>query len=124
MYGFVSYCTAAKERAIMLREEIVMNSWSFTREQLCTMIKTLLNRYHAEAAILFGSYARQEADDVSDIDVMIIGGSDFEPTDVFSLADDLHRMTRKDVDVFELCEIDQQSDFYKTIMREGVRIAA
>ena len=101
-----------------------MNNQVFTREQLCTVIQALLIRYHAEAAILFGSYARQEADDVSDIDVMIIGGSDFEPTDVFSLADDLHRMTRKDVDVYELCEIDQHSDFYKTILREGVRIAA
>ena len=101
-----------------------MNNQVFSTEQLCKVIQTLLTRYHAEAAILFGSYARQEADDASDIDVVIIGGSDFEPTDVFSLANDLHRMTRKDVDVYELCEIDQKSDFYKTILREGVRIVA
>ena len=101
-----------------------MDNQVFTLEQLREVIRSLLNKYHAEAAILFGSYARQEADGISDIDVVIIGGSSFEPTDVFSLADDLHRLTRKDVDVYELCEIDQQSDFYQTILREGVRIAA
>ena len=88
------------------------------------IIKSLLTKYHAQAAILFGSYARNEADAVSDIDVVVIGGAAFEPTNVFSLADDLHRMTQKAVDVYELCEIDQDSDFYRTILREGVRIAA
>ncbi len=95
-----------------------------SREQLSETIQALLLKYHAESAILFGSYARQEADSVSDIDVVIIGGAAFEPTDVFCLADDLHRLTQKEVDVYELCEIDQQSDFFKTILKEGVHIAA
>lgn len=95
-----------------------------TAEELMRIIKSLLTKYHAQAAILFGSYARNEADAVSDIDVVVIGGAAFEPTNVFNLADDLHRMTQKAVDVYELCEIDQDSDFYRTILREGVRIAA
>lgn len=95
-----------------------------TADELMRIIKSLLIKYHAQAAILFGSYARNEADAVSDIDVVVIGGAAFEPTNVFSLADDLHRMTQKAVDVYELCEIDQDSDFYRTILREGVRIAA
>lgn len=93
-------------------------------EELMGIIKSLLVKYHAQAAILFGSYARNEADEISDIDMVVIGGAAFEPTNVFSLADDLHRMTQKPVDVYELCEIDQDSDFYRTILREGVRIAA
>ena len=101
-----------------------MNGRVLSREQLLETIQSLLAKYHAEAAILFGSYARQEADEVSDIDVIVIGGSAFEPTDVFSLADDLHRATQKAVDVYDLCEIDQKSEFYRTILREGVRIAA
>ena len=94
------------------------------QESLKKDITMLLRKYHAQAAILFGSYARQEADASSDIDVVIIGGSLFEPTDVFSLADDLHRMTGKEVDVYEIREIDQRSEFYQTILREGVQIAA
>ncbi len=61
---------------------------------------------------------------MSDIDLLVIGGAAFDPTDVFALTDDLHRRTGKEVDVYELCEIDQNSDFFRTIMREGVRIAA
>lgn len=95
-----------------------------SREQIVSAIRGLLLRYHAESAILIGFYARLDADGISDIDVVIIGGSAFDPTDVFSLAEDLHRATRKAVDVYELCEIDQQSDFFQTILREGVRIAA
>ena len=101
-----------------------MNNRVLTREELKAAIQALLIKYHADSAILFGSYARQEADSISDIDVGIIGGSAFEPTDVFSIADDLHRMTQKEVDVYELCEIDQKSDFYRNILREGVHIAA
>ncbi len=91
---------------------------------LFSVIGSLLKRYHAERAILFGSYARREADSGSDIDLVVIGGAGFEPTDVFCLADDLHRATGKAVDVYELREIDQDSEFFRTILREGVQIAA
>ena len=96
----------------------------FSRVDLESIILSLLKKYHAEKAVLFGSYARKEADGSSDIDLMIIGGPAFDPTDVFSLAEDLHRQTGKSVDVYEQCEINQDSDFYRTILREGVNIAA
>ena len=101
-----------------------MGEGVLSREQIESAIRALLLRYRAESAILFGSYARLDADGASDIDVVIIVGDAFEPTDVFSLAEDLHRATRKAVDVYELCEIDHQSDFFQTILREGVHIAA
>jgi len=96
----------------------------YSRESLISIITALLKKYHAERAILFGSYARREADDLSDIDLVVIGGDAFSPTDIFSMADDLHRATGKEVDVYELREINQNSDFYRTILREGVPIAA
>ena len=96
----------------------------YNQDDLVAIITSLLKKYNAENAILFGSYARKEADRMSDIDLMVIGGPSFDPTDIFSLADDLHRMTGKNVDVYELREINQQSDFYQTILKEGVRIAA
>ena len=96
----------------------------FSQNDLESIILSLLKKYHAEGAILFGSYARKEAGISSDIDLLIIGGASFEPTDVFALAEDLHRATGKNVEVYELCEVDQQSAFYQTILREGVHIAA
>lgn len=90
----------------------------YSHTDLDSIILSLLKKYHAEKAILFGSYARKEADEKSDIDLMIVGGPAFDPTDVFSLAEDLHRRTGKSVDVYEQCEINQESDFYQTILRE------
>ena len=96
----------------------------FSQEQLACVILPLLQKYHAQSAILFGFYARQEADAQSDIDLLIIGGPSFKLTDVFALAEELHLNTGKAVDVYELNEIDQQSEFYHTILKEGVKIAA
>ena len=96
----------------------------YTQEEIVSFVLSLLRKYHAEQAILFGSYGRNDAGPMSDIDLIIMGGPLFDPTYIFALADDLHRTTGKDVDVYELCEINQDSDFYRTILEEGVRIAA
>ena len=107
-----------------MKKMIQVTDKILSKENLTEAIRSLLKKYRAESAILFGSYARLEANAVSDVDVVIFGGPEFDPTDVFSLAEDLHRLTMKNVDVYEIREIDQQSDFYRTILREGVRIAA
>lgn len=95
----------------------------YTKDEIFNMVLPLLKKYHAESAILFGSYARQEADGDSDIDLVVIGGPLFDPTDVFCLADELYRVTGKQVDVYELCELNAGTEFYDTIFSEGVRIA-
>ena len=91
-------------------------------EELCASMASLFPQDQIEA-ILFGSYARNEADGKSDIDLLIIGGEHFEPTDVFCIADELYRSLSKNVDVYELCEIDAGTDFYNAIFAEGVQIA-
>ncbi len=93
------------------------------RSNLDAILKTLLRQYNAESAILFGSYARGQATAQSDIDIIVIGGSAFDPTDIFALAEDLHRQTNKPVDVYELRELDKDSPFYHSVFSEGVRIA-
>lgn len=100
-----------------------MSKQIYSKEELTAIISSLLEKYNAQHAILFGSYAREEAEAASDIDLIVVGGKTFEPTDVFALADDLHRMTGKDVDVYELSEVNAGTEFYDTILSEGVQIA-
>lgn len=100
-----------------------MSDRVLTGEEIRSAVLPLLKKYWAEKAILFGSYARNEADSKSDIDLLIIGGENFLPTDVFCIADELYRSLAKNVDVYELCEINADSDFYKTIFTDGVQIA-
>lgn len=100
-----------------------MSEHIYSQEELFSVVSSLLTKYNAKLAILFGSYARKEADAKSDIDLVVDGGAAFNPTDIFALADDLHRATGKDVDVYEISEINVGTDFYDTILSEGVRIA-
>ena len=85
-------------------------------------VRPLLTKYSADSAVLFGSYARGNATDESDIDLMVIGGRNFDPTDIFCIADELYDLSGKDVDVYEEREIDKNSEFYKNILRDGIRI--
>ncbi|MBR3570478.1 MAG: nucleotidyltransferase domain-containing protein [Oscillibacter sp.] len=99
-----------------------MSDGVYSKEEIRSCVRPLLKKYHAECAILFGSYARGEAECRSDIDIMIIGGKKFQPTDIFSMAEDIYQILGKDVDVYEQREINADTEFYRTIFREGVRI--
>lgn len=91
--------------------------------EIKAIVKELLERYHAEYALLFGSYARGDATPDSDIDVIIVGGKNFVPRNIFALAEDLREMTGRDADVFEMREVNAGTPFYESVMREGIRIA-
>ena len=94
-----------------------------TRSELETAIRALLKKYHAEYALLFGSYARGEATASSDIDLVVVGGVNFRARDIFSFGEELRQLTHKDVDAFEIRELNVGTPFYETVMQEGVRIA-
>ena len=93
------------------------------REELEKHIKALLLKYNAEYALLFGSYARGEETGESDIDVVVIGGEKFKPVDIFAFGEELRQLTGKDVDAFEIREINKDTEFYENVIKEGVRIA-
>lgn len=94
-----------------------------SRQEIERYIKILLRKYHADYAVLFGSYAREEADEDSDIDVIVFGGDGFRARDIFAFGEELRELTQKKVDAFEIREIDRDTEFYRHILREGVRIA-
>lgn len=94
-----------------------------SRQEIEELIKKLLRKYHADHAILFGSYAREEADEDSDIDVIVVGGDGFRSKDIFAFGEELRELTQKRVDAFEIREVNKDTEFYKNILREGVRIA-
>ena len=56
---------------------------TLSRTEIEQVIRELLHKYHAEYALLFGSYARGEATAASDIDVIVVGGANFRPRDIF-----------------------------------------
>lgn len=97
-----------------------MNARIYTRQELKNMVTPLLRKYNAANALLFGSYARNEATAESDIDLVIIGGQGFRMIDVFAIAEELHEHSGKPVDVYEMRELNEGSAIYMNVMAEGV----
>ena len=100
-----------------------MDKQILTPEDINRFVRPIAEKYHVKEIYLFGSYARGEADENSDLDFLVFGGKNFKLTMIFSLAEDLREVLNKKVDVFEISEINQDSDFYKTIMKERVLVA-
>lgn len=100
-----------------------MNTAVFSIQDIKALVKPIAEKYKVKEVYLFGSYARGEADENSDLDFLVFGGEDFKLTMIFSLAEELRMILDKKVDVFEINEINQDSDFYKTIMKERLLVA-
>ena len=68
------------------------------------MVVPLLEKYDMRSASLFGSYARNEADENSDIDLLLEGNPGFRP-----------------LNVFEISELDE-GEFRDRVLREAIRL--
>ena len=101
----------------------ILKSVKLSFEDICDAVKPIAEKYFISEVYLFGSYARGEADETSDVDLFVIGGASFKLTNIFAFAEELRIALHKEVDAFELHEINQGSDFYKSIMEEMVRVA-
>ena len=100
-----------------------MNNNVFTLTAIANLIKPIVRKYGVKEIYLFGSYARGDADEDSDLDFLVFGGENFKLTMIFALAEELRETLKKNVDVFEINEINKDSDFYNTIMRERLFVA-
>lgn len=100
-----------------------MNTNIFTINEVKNLVKPIAEKYKVNEIYLFGSYARGEANESSDLDFLVFGGENFKLTMIFSLAEDLREVLKKEVDVFEINEINTDSDFYNTIMKERLLVA-
>lgn len=100
-----------------------MNNGIFTIQSIKELVEPIAQKYKVQAIYLFGSYARGDADESSDLDFLVFGGESFKLTMIFSLAEELRSVLKKNVDVFEISEINRDSEFYNTIMKERMFVA-
>ncbi|WP_031549918.1 nucleotidyltransferase family protein [Oribacterium sp. FC2011] len=94
-----------------------------TFQDIIRVVTPIAQKYGISEVYLFGSYAREEANSESDLDFLVYGGAGFKLTRIFAFAEELRKALDKDVDVFEINEVNQESEFYKTIMKERVLVA-
>lgn len=91
------------------------------KEDLKKVLNELvINKYPlVEEIILFGSYARGDMDEKSDLDLFISKPERVPAEYVFCLIEDLKKLYNKNVDLFRGVDVDKKSNFYNSIINEG-----
>ena len=91
-------------------------------EEIKTYILPVVKRYPVDKVILFGSYARGDASDISDVDLIVESRGRLRNRKIFALCGELLGVLPVRVDVYDILEIVNQSAMYEKILREGVVI--
>ena len=84
------------------------------------MLSEVLNTTDEEKAILFGSYAKKNPTQYSDIDILIDSNGKIKGLKFFAIIDMIREKFDKDVDVIEKSEINKNSKIEKEIEKTGV----
>jgi predicted nucleotidyltransferase len=92
-------------------------------EYIKACVAPIAKKYKVQEIYLFGSYARGEADENSDLDFLVYGGEDFKLVMILAIAEELSEVFKKGIDAFEIREIKTDSEFYHNIMREKRLVA-
>lgn len=98
-----------------------MTDGIYTHSEIKAMIAPLLAKYDMASASLFGSYARGVADADSDIDVLLVANEGSRSLNVFGVAEELHRVSGKRVDIYEVSELEPGA-FRDAVFREMVAL--
>jgi len=91
-------------------------------DELRKSILPVVNEFNINKIIIFGSYARGEQTQTSDIDIIIDSGGRLKGLAFFGLVRKISNALPVPVDVFELSEVNNPSPTYTAIMEDGVVI--
>ena len=99
-----------------------MSEKIYTIEEIKKMLQEILAQFAVKKAILFGSYAKNTPTANSDIDLVIDSEGKLLNINFYGLLEDLVQKLEKDIDLFEISEIQKESKLYKEIQKKGVII--
>jgi predicted nucleotidyltransferase len=97
-----------------------MSSVIYRIDEIRRRLEPVFRENDVRSAILFGSYAKGEATEKSDVDICV--DSDLKGLDFMLLVDDVHVTLNKQIDMFPLRCVNPQSKVYSEINDTGVVI--
>lgn len=97
-----------------------MTTKIYSLNDIKKMLREVLNNTEVEKAILFGSYAKKEQNQHSDIDILIDSNGKIKGLKFFAIIEMIREKFDKEVDVIEKCEINKNSKIEKEIEKTGV----
>ena len=93
-----------------------------TIEEIKSYITPVVEAYPVNKVILFGSYARGEAVEGSDLDLVVESGGLMNNRKIFALSGKLLSVLPMRVDVYDFLEIKNPSAMYDNIQKDGIVI--
>jgi len=97
-----------------------MSKKVYTIDELKKKIGAVLSSFPVEKAILFGSYAKGEADGKSDVDLVIDSNDKIRGLKFFGVRAELEEMLKKNVDLIEQKDIIKGGKAEVEIRKTGV----
>lgn len=101
-----------------------MSEKVYSVEEIKDILKELLTDTPVCSVILFGSYAKNKATKLSDIDLVIDTKETLIGFKLFSLITQIEEKFKKNVDAFEKSEIIENSKIDNEIKKTGVLVYA
>ena len=88
--------------------------------ELTAALSPVFKNYNIEKAILFGSYAKKNATDKSDLDLLV--SSNLHGLRFVGFMEDIRRAVQIPVDIFDTAHIEKDSMIEREIRSTGVTI--
>ena len=97
-----------------------MSEKIYTVEEIKSLLGEILKEFSVKKAILFGSYAKNNPTSKSDIDLVIDSEGKLLNIYFYGLLETLVEKLQKNIDLFEISEIQKNSRIYNDIQKEGI----
>jgi len=91
-------------------------------DELKNKLYPIFENAPVQRAILFGSYAKGQATEQSDIDIVVDGQGRLRGLAFYGVLEDVSNVLSKDVDLMELSEVQKGSPIFNEIMDQGVML--
>ena len=92
----------------------------YTIQELREKLIPVFSHAPVYKAVLFGSYARGDADEKSDVDIVIDSKGELRGINFFGVVANVEDVLSKNADVFEISQIQRNVDMLQSIDNYGV----
>lgn len=94
----------------------------YSIDEIKKMLYEIMKKADVKKAILFGSYAKNTQTATSDVDIVIDSDGKLLNINFYGLLEEIVQKLQKNIDLFEITEIQKNSPIYKNIEKEGITI--
>lgn len=105
-------------------ERFVSKTKIYSYEEIKNILFPVFAGNAVHKAVLFGSYAKGQATAKSDIDIVVDSKGELLNISFYGLLEEITEKLKKNIDLFEISEIKENSPIHEAIKNEGLVLYA